>query len=199
MCYDVAIIGGGINGAACADYLSGLGHKVVVLEQYQQAGLVTSSKSSKLVHGGLRYLESAQFKLVYECLQQRKYLSKQHPDLVKLVPFHIPVYEGGGRSPWLIRLGLSIYSLFSFKLFKTVDKNNWHQLDNLKNKNLKTVFQYYDGQTNDILLTQRVMQQAQNDGTKLVTDARVISAQCVEDLCTIKYKKKMIRMRYKAE
>lgn len=188
MLYDIAIIGGGINGAACADHLSQCGYKVVVLEQYHQAGLVTSSKSSKLIHGGLRYLESAQFKLVYECLQQRKYLSKQHPDLVKLVPFHIPVYEDNARSPWLIRLGLSIYSLFSLKLFKTINKDNWHQLDNLKTKNLKTVFQYYDGQTNDTLLTQRVMQQAQDNGAELLTDACFMSANCVETLCTIKYR-----------
>lgn len=188
MPYDIAIIGGGINGAACADQLSQYGYKVVVLEQYHQAGLVTSSKSSKLIHGGLRYLETAQFKLVHECLQQRKYLSKQHPDLVKLVPFHIPVYEDNARSPWLIRLGLSIYSLFSLKFFKTINKDNWHQLDDLKTKNLKTVFQYYDGQTNDTLLTQRVMQQAQNNGTELFTDACFMNANCAEDLCTIKYR-----------
>lgn len=188
MPYDIAIIGGGINGAACADHLSQCGYKVVVLEQYDQAGLVTSSKSSKLIHGGLRYLESAQFKLVHECLQQRKYLARQHPDLVKLVPFHIPVYEDNARSPWLIRLGLSIYSLFSLKRFKTIDKDNWHQLDNLKTKNLKTVFQYYDGQTNDTLLTQRVMQQALDNGAELLTDACFISANCAEDVCTITYR-----------
>lgn len=192
MSYDITIIGGGINGAACADHLSQCGYKVVVLEQYHQTGLVTSSKSSKLIHGGLRYLESAQFKLVHECLQQRKYLSKQHPDLVKLVAFHIPVYEESYRSPWLIRLGLSIYSLFSLRLFKTINKNNWQQLDNLKTRHLKTVFQYYDGQTNDTLLTQRIMQQAQDSGAQLITDACFISAECSaddsEDLCTIKYR-----------
>lgn len=188
MPYDITIIGGGINGAACAEHLTQCGYKVVILEQYHQAGLVTSSKSSKLIHGGLRYLESAQFRLVYECLQQRKYLVKHHPDLVKLVPFHIPVYEDNNRSPWLIRLGLSIYSFFSLTLFKTIDKANWHQLDNLKTKNLKTVFQYYDGQTNDTLLTQRVMQQAQDNGAELLTDAYFISANCAEDLCTIKYR-----------
>ncbi|MDT8283634.1 MAG: FAD-dependent oxidoreductase, partial [Gammaproteobacteria bacterium] len=90
MHYDIAIIGGGINGAACANHLSRSGFRVVVLEQYHQAGLVTSSRSSKLIHGGLRYLETAQFRLVFESLQQRKYLLKHYPDLVKLLPFHIP-------------------------------------------------------------------------------------------------------------
>ncbi len=188
MPYDIAIIGGGINGAACADHLSRSGYKVVVLEQYHQAGLVTSSRSSKLIHGGLRYLESAQFKLVHESMQQRKYLLKHYPDLVKLLPFHIPVYDHSHRSSLMIRLGLSIYSLFSFKLFKTIKKSNWSQLDNLKTRDLRTVFQYYDAQTNDTLLTQRVMQHAKDNGTHLITDACFISAQCNDDLCLIKYR-----------
>jgi len=189
MLYDIAIIGGGIHGAACADNLSQSGYRVVVLEQYSQAGLATSSKSSKLIHGGLRYLESAQFKLVRECLQQRKYLLNRHPDLVKLVPFHIPIYQQSHRKSWLIRLGLSIYSLFSFKFFKTINHSEWKKLDNLKTKDLKTVFQYYDGQTNDVLLTQRIMQQAQQNGTQLITDACFISAECNNDLCKINYTK----------
>lgn len=188
MSYDIVIIGGGINGAACAEQLSEAGYKVLVLEQHHQAGLATSSKSSKLIHGGLRYLESAQFKLVHECLQQRKYLLKQYPELVKLVPFHIPIYDDGHRASWQIRLGLSIYSLFSLKLFKTINKNKWQQLDNLKTNKLKSVFQYYDGQTNDTLLTQRVMQQARDNGAELITDACFVSAQCNDDLCTIKYR-----------
>ena len=75
--YDIAIIGGGIHGAACAYEAALSGYKVVVLEQYTNPGLATSSKSSKLIHGGLRYLETAQFKLVRECLQEREYLLKK--------------------------------------------------------------------------------------------------------------------------
>jgi glycerol-3-phosphate dehydrogenase len=187
MLYDIAIIGGGIHGAACADNLSRSGYKVIVLEQYSQVGLATSSKSSKLIHGGLRYLESAQFKLVHECLQQRKYLLNQYPDIVKLVPFHIPVYQNSHRKSWLIRLGLSIYSLFSLKFFHTIKRRNWKSLDNLKTKGLKTVFQYYDGQTNDALLTQRTMQHAQQNNTQLVTNACFISAEYDDDICNIKY------------
>ena len=189
MPYDVAIIGGGIHGAACADNLSQSGYKVIVVEQYKHPGLVTSGKSSKLIHGGLRYLETAQFKLVHECLQQRKYLLDKYPDLVKLVAFHIPVFQNSHRKSWLIRVGLSIYSLFSLKPFKTIKKNNWPQLDNLKTDGLKTVFQYYDAQTNDTLLTQKVMQHAQKNGTELITDACFISAECNDKLCHIKYSK----------
>lgn len=187
MLYDIAIIGGGIHGAACADNLSQSGYKVIVLEQYSSAGLATSSKSSKLIHGGLRYLESAQFRLVHECLQQRKYLLDQYPDLVKMVPFHIPVYKNSHRKSWLIRLGLSIYSLFSSKFFKTIKKNKWNNLDGLKTKNLQTVFQYFDGQTNDTLLTQRVMRQAQQQGAQLLTGACFVAADCKQDSCSIEY------------
>jgi len=187
MLYDIAIIGGGIHGAACANDLSDSGYKVIVLEQYQQPGLATSAKSSKLIHGGLRYLESSQFKLVYECLQQRQHLLNQYPDLVKLVPFHIPIYKHSQRKSWLIRLGLIIYSIFSFKAFKTIKKNNWKQLDNLKTNNLKTVFQYYDGQTNDTLLTQKIMQQAQNKGAQLITGGYFASAECNDDVCKVQY------------
>jgi glycerol-3-phosphate dehydrogenase len=188
MPYDFAIIGGGIHGAACADNLSHAGYKVIVLEQYQQTGLATSGKSSKLIHGGLRYLESAQFRLVRECLQQRQYLLDQHPDLVKLVPFYIPVYQHSHRKPWLIRLGLIIYSLLSYRAFKSIKKTHWKQLDNLKTDALKAVFQYYDGQTDDRLLTQRTMQQAQKNGAQLITNSYFISAQCNTELCTIKYR-----------
>lgn len=189
MSYDIVIIGGGIHGAACADNLTETGYNVLILEQYQQPGMATSSKSSKLIHGGLRYLESFDFKLVHECLQQRKHLLSAYPDLVKLVPFHIPVYKDSHRKSWLIRIGLIIYSLFSLKYFKIIKKNKWAHLDNLKTENLKTVFQYFDAQTNDTLLTQKVMQHAQKKGASLITDAHFISADCSDSLCKIKYSK----------
>ncbi|MCK5336064.1 MAG: FAD-dependent oxidoreductase, partial [Gammaproteobacteria bacterium] len=66
--YDLIIIGAGIHGAAVARAAAHDGYKVCIIEQYAQAGLATSSHSSKLIHGGLRYLESYQFKLIKECL-----------------------------------------------------------------------------------------------------------------------------------
>lgn len=185
--YDIAIIGGGIHGSACAHAAAEAGYSVVVLEQYDKPGLATSSKSSKLIHGGLRYLETGQFKLVHECLQQRKYLLENNPDLVKLVPFYIPVYKNTSRSPWIIRLGLMIYSLFSKKPFKTIPKDHWPALDGLKTENLRAVFQYYDAQTDDQLLTQETMYAALELGARLITDATFKSASCENNICKVEY------------
>ncbi|HEY9051642.1 MAG TPA: glycerol-3-phosphate dehydrogenase/oxidase [Gammaproteobacteria bacterium] len=190
MIYDVTIIGGGIHGAACAQLCADAGYKVLVLEQYEKPGLGTSSKSSKLIHGGLRYLETGQFKLVRECLQEREYLLKTYPKLVQLVPFHIPVYQHTGRSAWMIRLGLIIYSLFSGKSFTTIKKSRWQELDNLKTDQLKTVFQYYDAQTNDQLLTQAVMADAQELGATVLTGTRFKRAECDDMECRIDYQHK---------
>ncbi len=187
--YDIAIIGGGIHGAACAHEAVLSGYKVVVIEQYENPGLATSSKSSKLIHGGLRYLETAQFKLVRECLHEREYLLKKYPDLVKLIPFHIPVYKNTGRRPWLIRSGLIFYSLFSKTLFKCIAKENWQKLDGLKTENLQAVFQYYDAQTDDRLLTQTIMAEAQKLGVVLMTNTTFESATYDNKKCILNYSK----------
>ena len=184
---DIAIIGGGIHGAACARAACEKGYSVVILEQYAKPGLGTSSKSSKLIHGGLRYLESGQFKLVRECLQERSHLLHSAPHLVRLVPFHIPVYRHTSRPAWLIRLGLMIYALFSRMRFRTIPRERWSQLDGLNTEQLKTVFQYYDAQTNDRQLTEYIMQQAIDLGARLETGARFEQAQCDEQGCSISY------------
>jgi len=182
--YDLLIIGGGIHGAACAQAASAKGYSVLLLEQFEKPGLATSSKSSKLIHGGLRYLETGQFKLVYECLQERKYLLHNAPHLVKLVPFYIPVFKNSLRSSLIIRAGLSIYSLFSKKPFKTISRKKWHQLDGLNTNDLVTVFQYYDAQTDDQQLTEAVMNSAQEMGAIVYTNTVFDKAECQQNYCT---------------
>jgi len=185
--YDILIIGGGIQGAGCAQGAAAAGYSVVVLEQYEQAGLGTSCKSSKLIHGGLRYLETAQFKLVYECLQERMLLLRNAPHLVKLEPFYIPVYKHSIRKPWLIRLGLIVYTLLSGKGFSSIPKQHWDTLDNLKTKDLLAVFKYYDGQTDDQRLTESVMQSAQQLGADFIPSAMLTAAECKPGLCKVQY------------
>ena len=87
--YDLVIIGGGIHGVGVAQAASAKGLSVMVLEQTDIAS-GTSSCSSKLIHGGLRYLESGEFSLVSECLHERALLLKIAPHLVELKPFYIP-------------------------------------------------------------------------------------------------------------
>lgn len=183
--YDLLVIGGGIHGAACAQAASAKGYRVLVLEQFEKPGLATSSKSSKLIHGGLRYLETGQFKLVHECLRERQYLLNNAPQLVKLVPFYIPVYKHTRRSAFIIRIGLMIYSLFSKKKFRSIAKSEWPKLDNLKTENLDRVFQYYDAQTDDQQLTEAVMDSAQQLGAVVYTSTSFDKAECTDDMCTI--------------
>lgn len=185
--FDIAIIGAGIQGAACAQRAIELGYRTVVLERFDKPGLATSSKSSKLIHGGLRYLESGQFKLVHECLREREHLIAS-TSLVKRVPFYIPVYTSTRRSPWLIGLGLTLYSLLSGTGFRRVQRDQWPTLDGLKTEQLRTVFRYYDAQTDDQALTEYVMQQAVAQGAELHTDAEFIDAHCSDTQCEVNYR-----------
>jgi len=169
--YDIIIIGAGIQGAGVAQAAAAAGYKTLVIEKFSQAGLGTSCKSSKLIHGGLRYLESGQFKLVNECLRERKTLLKNAPHLVKLIPFYIPVYAHSIRPAWLIFTGLCLYSLFSLKPFSIVKKTVWASLDGLNLKNLKIVFKYYDAQTDDKKLTQAVINSAEKLSCEIIYDA----------------------------
>ncbi len=187
--YDIIIIGAGIQGSGVAQATAGYGYKTLVIEKFSQAGLGTSCKSSKLIHGGLRYLESKQFKLVHECLQERKLLLKNAPQLVKIIPFYIPVYSHSLRPIWLIQIGLFIYSLFSFKPFSIIKKEYWHKLDNIDTKNLKTVFKYYDAQTDDKQLTQAVIHSAEKLGATVEYNADFLTSRVTNNQHVLTYLK----------
>ena len=196
--YDIIIIGAGIQGAGVAQAAAACGYKTLVIEKNAEAGLATSSKSSKLIHGGLRYLESGQFNLVRECLNERKYLLKNAPHLVKLLAFHIPVYSNSSRPAWLIWLGLFIYSLFSFKLFSHIHKKQWKNLDNINLKNLKHVFKYYDAQTDDKQLTQAVISSAIKLGSRVIYNAEFIKSEAQNDVHLITYEQNSIEFTAKS-
>lgn len=105
--YDVAVIGGGINGVGIALDLQGRGLKVLLLEKKDLAS-ATSSASSKLIHGGLRYLEHYEFNLVRQALNEREILLAKAPHLVKPLRFILP-HRKHLRPAWLIRMGLFLY------------------------------------------------------------------------------------------
>ena len=174
--YDVVVIGAGIHGAGVAQAAAAAGFSVLVLEQYNGAAQGSSSRSSKLIHGGLRYLESGQLHLVRECLHERAVLLRIAPHLVKLVPFHIPVYRETHRRPWKIILGLIIYSLFSRKPFHKVARRTWNQLDGLRTDRLDAVLSYYDAQTDDARLTRSVLESARELGAVVMTGAEFTQA-----------------------
>ena len=105
--YDLAVIGGGINGCSIARDAVGRGLSVLLLEQGDLAQ-GTSSKSTKLIHGGLRYLEYYEFRLVREALTEREVLLSNAPHIIWPLRFVLP-YQPGLRPAWLLRLGLFIY------------------------------------------------------------------------------------------
>ncbi len=176
--YDIAIIGGGIQGVGVAQAAAAAGYSVAVFEQTAIAS-ATSSKSSKLIHGGLRYLESGQFKLVRKSLLERERLIKLAPGLVKPVAFYIPIYKQTSRPAWQIGIGLFLYRILgSFKKYTQfkrirVSKRKMLPIKGLLSNDLKTVYQYYDAQTDDRLLTQAVMHSAQSLGAILYCPAKV--------------------------
>ena len=176
--FDVVVIGAGIHGAGVAQAAAAAGYSVLVLEKNKIAA-GTSCKSSKLIHGGLRYLESAQFSLVRKSLKERAILCRLAPDLVKLKPFYIPIYKNTSRRPWQIRLGLSLYALLGnlhkVNLFKRVSRKQVKNMDQLEHTDLQKVYQYNDGQTNDVKLTQAVMFSAKQLGAELIFPVSVIS------------------------
>lgn len=178
--YDLAVIGGGIHGAGVAQAAAAAGWSVVVLERTSLAA-GTSSRSSKLIHGGLRYLENHQYALVKECLRERALLLRNAPDLVHLVPFYLPVYRSTRRRPAYLRLGLSLYALLGGLVpaarFRRLSRAQWAQLDGLETQNLDAVFEYHDAQTDDAALTRAVMHAACTLGAQLRMPAEFEQAQ----------------------
>jgi len=112
MAFDAVVIGGGMAGAGVARDLSLRGASVALFEKGDFAS-GTSSKSSKLIHGGLRYLELMDFGLVRESLRERKTLERLAPHLVRPLPFLVPVYRGGTRGLVMVRIGLTLYNLLT--------------------------------------------------------------------------------------
>jgi glycerol-3-phosphate dehydrogenase len=110
--YDIVVIGGGINGAGIARDAALRGLRVLLLEK-NDFGSGTSSWSSRLIHGGLRYLEYAEIPLVFESLHERRRLRNLAPHLVKRLRLNIPIYEKSRRSKFVIRLGMIAYDLLS--------------------------------------------------------------------------------------
>ncbi len=105
--YDLLVIGGGINGAGIARDAAGRGLEVLLVEQGDLAG-ATSSASSKLIHGGLRYLEHYEFRLVREGLAEREVLLRLAPHIIRPLRFVLP-HDASLRPVWMIRAGLFLY------------------------------------------------------------------------------------------
>lgn len=120
--FDLIIIGGGITGAAVAYDAASRGLKVALLEK-NDFGWATSAATSKLIHGGMRYLDNLEFGLVRESLRERRILENIAPNFVYPVPFLIPTYKSFKNNKWLIKIGMILYDLLSFDKKWTWDRS----------------------------------------------------------------------------
>jgi glycerol-3-phosphate dehydrogenase len=173
--YDLIIVGGGIHGVGVAQAGAAAGYRTLLLEKEQLAA-GTSSRSSKLIHGGLRYLEHGRIGLVRELLRERALLLKNAPELVHLEPFFIPIYRQTRRRPWQVGLGLFLYTLLGGGGFRRLPKSEWGRLDGLRLEGLQAVLQYRDARTDDAGLTRAVMGSAVSLGAELRCPATFVAA-----------------------
>ena len=182
--YDVIILGAGINGVASAKALAQEGKSILVIEKSHIAS-GASSNSSRLIHGGLRYLENFDFGLVNESLKDQKYLLDTYADLVKLRPFYLPLYNDSRRPAWMIRLGLWLYGFFARhnkKAQGVLIEDFKSQFKEINTQNLVAVFRYYDGKTDDDKLTHKIAEEAQDAGADILEGTHVKSL-IVENEC----------------
>ena len=175
--YDLCIIGGGIHGTGIARDAAGRGLKVILLEKDDLAS-ATSSASSKMLHGGLRYLEHFEFRLVREGLRERKILLNLAPHIIRPMDFILP-HAGDLRPAWLIRLGLFLYDLLagraklkSSKQIKFKDNPYGAPLK----KTIRNGFIYTDGWMDDARLVVLNARDAAHYGADIHTRTKFLSA-----------------------
>ncbi len=149
--YDLVIIGGGINGAGIALDAALRGYSTVLLEKDDFAAHTTGA-STKLIHGGLRYLEYFEFSLVRESLRERAFLLKNAPHLVQPLIFHIPLYKNARRGPLTIKAGLMLYDWIAGKNnlpkheFYTRPEELKHNDPEIRREGLRSIAAYHDAQ-----------------------------------------------------
>lgn len=176
--FDLVVIGGGVNGAATARDAALRGLKVAVVDAEDFAG-GTSSRSSKLIHGGLRYLAQRDFKLVREARLERRLLLRLAPHLAQPLPFLLPIYRGDPYSPLKMRLGLALYDWLGN--LGPADRRRFYspsettsRVPALRAQNLRAGAVYHDSLTDDARLTLENLLDAAEHGAVVVNYARVL-------------------------
>ncbi|MFZ1477143.1 MAG: glycerol-3-phosphate dehydrogenase, partial [Sphingorhabdus sp.] len=174
--YDIAIIGGGINGCGIARDAAGRGAKVVLFERGDLAS-GTSSSSTKLIHGGLRYLEHFEFGLVRESLKERERLWAIAPHIIWPMRFILP-YRKGLRPRWMLRAGLFLYDHIGGRkrlpATRTIDLTHEPAGKALK-PGFATGFEYSDGWVDDARLVVLNTLDAAEHGAEIRTKTEVVS------------------------
>jgi glycerol-3-phosphate dehydrogenase len=185
--YDLAIIGGGVNGCGIARDAAGRGARVLLCEQNDLAS-GTSSAATKLIHGGLRYLEHYEFRLVREALMEREVLWGIAPHIVWPLRFVLP-YHKGLRPAWMLRLGLFLYDHLGGRKrlppTRTVDLTSDPAGAPLKPGEFATGFEYSDCWVDDARLVALNARDAADRGATVLTRTKAVSAERNPDSWTV--------------
>jgi glycerol-3-phosphate dehydrogenase len=180
--FDVVVVGGGITGVGCALDAASRGLRTALVERDDFAS-GTSSKSSKLVHGGLRYLQQREVRLVYEALAERQVLRRNAPHLVRILPFLLPVFTSDGlinrRLARALGTAMWMYDLTGGlrigKLHRRISKDAAiAHMPTLRGSRLASAYIYYDARTDDARLTLTIARTAAEAGAAIVNRATVI-------------------------
>lgn len=192
--FDLLVIGGGITGVAVARDAAMRGMRTALVEKEDFAS-GTSGRSSRLIHGGIRYLEYYQFKLVFQSCCERRVLRRMAPRLVRPLPFLYPLYRGQKPAPWKLRLGLTLYDALG--LFRNVQRHVWlssravqDREPVISQRDLLGAARFYDAQTDDARLTLAIARSAHLHGAVvtnhvgavdlMTTRGRVVGARVVD-------------------
>jgi len=178
MSHTIAVIGGGINGAGVAWELARRGYAVTLFEK-GICGAQTSSATTKMIHGGLRYLERFHFALVRESLRERSWLLRNLPELVKPLEILLPIYADSPRSRATIKAGLMLYDRFAsdanLSRHRSLDLQELAARAPLIRDGLRGGFSYWDAQVDDFALVRTVIASAIRDGATIRENTRVDS------------------------
>lgn len=172
----VAVVGGGINGAGIAWELARRDYDVTLFEK-GICGAQTSSATTKMIHGGLRYLERFHFGLVRESLRERAWLLRHLPELVKPLDILLPVYDDSPRSRAVIRVGLMLYDALArdekIARHRSLSAHKILERAPLSSEGLRGGFMYADAQVDDFQLVRTVIASAIREGAVVREETKV--------------------------
>lgn len=185
--FDLLVVGGGIQGAAIAREAAARGVDVLLVER-DDFGSGTSMRSSRLVHGGVRYLQQGHLSLVREALSERERLLRLAPHLVRPQPMLMPFFrDGGGKHPWLVRAGLRMYSWLARG--STLPGPRYHDADScrrlfpgLRSAGLRGGSVFFDARTEDARLTLAVLESAVGLGAVVCNHVELVGVSGSGDL-----------------
>lgn len=188
--FDLVVVGGGITGAGVARDAAMRGLSVCLVEK-GDFGEGTSSRSSKLAHGGLRYLENLEFDLVGEALHERQNLLSMAPHMVQPLRFLMPIYRNDRVSVFKMKMGMLLYDILSAfntpKFHESISQSEIKKdYPNLKNENLKSGFLYSDALMDDDRLVHETMRSAVQEGAVVMTYVEAVGYDVAGESCILK-------------